>query len=346
MEEHKEHEHHAHEHKEHVSHTHEKKEHHSPKKGMKLKKLQIWQISSGILGLLLLISIFTNGFGPGCAGGATMAAQAAADKAVDFLNNNVLQGQTATVNAVEDIGSLYNIKLEVAGREYDSYVTKDGSLLFPSGISMEETPEQAAPATSTQDFPKTAKPKVDLFIMSYCPYGIQAQQGMYPVAELLGESIEFNVKWVPYIMHGMEEIEENNRQYCIQKEQPTKYVDYMGCFIGSQDATACGTEAGIDEAKISACIVAADEEFHITENYDDKASWLSGRFPIYEVDKEEADALGVRGSPTMFINGVQYGGARTPEAYKAAICNAFEDAPEDCDEVLSSEAAAASGSCG
>ncbi len=331
----------SHEHHEH-SHAHE---HHGKPK---IKKIQMWQIATGVLGLLFIASIFTNGFNSSCGTAGALSAQEAADKAVTFLNANVLEGATATAGAVEEKEGLYNIKLNIAGREYDSYVTKDAKLLFPSGIDMTEE----VPAASTQqqqaaqNLPKTAKPKIDLYIMSYCPYGLQAQQGMYPVAELLGNSIEFNVKWVPYAMHGRKEVDENTRQYCIQKEQKSKYVAYMGCFSTSTDASSCGEEAGIDEDMVAACIEEANEEFKINEDYDAQDTWLSGRFPIYRVDKEEADALGVRGSPTIFINGVQYGGARTPEAYKAAICGAFTNAPSACGSTLSSTAAAASGSCG
>ncbi|MFC1705096.1 DsbA family protein, partial [Nanoarchaeota archaeon] len=242
------------------------------------------------------------------------------------------------------------LKLDIAGREYDSYVTKDAGLLFPSGVSLSEAPEAAAaPAQAqqpSQNYPKSEKPVVDLYIMSYCPYGIQAQKGLHPVMELMGDDAEINIKWVPYIMHGLKEIDENNRQYCIQKEQRSKYTDYVGCFVESQDAAACGKFAGIDEAKVETCIEKSDTEFHITEDYEDKASWSGGRFPVYRVDKVEADELGVRGSPSMFINGVSYGGARTPEAYKAALCSAFDNPPEECEEVLSAEAGAASGSCG
>ena len=331
----------------HHAHTHEHKEHH---KKVKLKKIQMWQISVGVLGVLFIVSILTHGFGPACSGStvAELTSDEAADKAVSYLNSNVLQGATATLKSVEEKGDLYSVKLSIQGKDYDSYITKDGNFLFPSGIDMTEA--AAAPTAPTtppsQDMPKTAKPVVDLFIMTYCPYGLQAQEGLYPVMKLLGDDAEFNIKWVPYIMHGKQEIDENTRQYCIQKGQKSKYVDYVECFVGSKDAGICGVQAGIDEAKVAACVTAADAEFNIEKNFDDNASWLSGRYPIYEVDKAEADALGVRGSPSMFINGVQYGGGRTSEAYKSAICGAFDEPPEECGEVLNSQAAAASGSCG
>ncbi|MBW2983923.1 DsbA family protein [Candidatus Woesearchaeota archaeon] len=326
-------------------HTHEPvHEHKAHAHKKKLKKIQVWQIASGILGILLVVSVLTHGFGPGCAGnaGAELTADEVADKVVTYIEG---QGGTATVESIEEMGNLYSLNLIVAGRSYNSYTTKDGNLLFPSGVDLSEAPEVPSVPESSQDLPKTAKPRVDLFIMSYCPYGIQAQQGLYPVMRLLGDDAEFNVKWVPYIMHGKQEIDENTRQYCIQKEQRDKYVDYVECFVSSKNAAVCGVQAGIDEDMVDACIEEADEEFQITEDFEAEDTWLSGRFPIYRVDKVEADSLGVRGSPSMFINGVQYSGARTPEAYKTAICNAFEEPPEECEEALSTSGGSAEGSC-
>ena len=53
----------------------------------------------------------------------------------------------------------------------------------------------------------------------------------------------------------------------------------------------------------------------------------------------------VTGSPTLIINGEKYLGSRTSEDIKTALCCAFNDAPSECDEVLSSTTQAASGSC-
>jgi protein-disulfide isomerase len=337
--------------------THEKKMHvhheHSHKKQKSISRAQLWQIISAILAVALVGSIMTNGFNPGVGNvAAKLSAEEATEKAVSFLNVNVLQGATANVQAVDEQADLYKLDLEISGQAYESYVTKDGRLLFPSAIALEASaipsqPAQAAQPAQTASYPKTDKPVVDLYIMTYCPYGLQAQTGLYPVMRLLGGDAEFNVKWVPYIMHGRIEIDENTRQYCIQKEQKEKYVDYVECFVGSKDATACGTTAGIDEDMVASCITEANEEFNIDKNFDAEDTWLSGRYPIYEVDKEAADALGVRGSPSMFINGQSYGGARTPEAYKAAVCASFNNPPSDCEGVvLSSAGAAASGSCG
>jgi hypothetical protein len=50
----------------------------------------------------------------------------------------------------------------------------------------------------------------------------------------LGEVADVNVKFVQYIMHGQKEADENVVQYCIQKEQKDKYIDYLNCFLAEE----------------------------------------------------------------------------------------------------------------
>ena len=348
MDEHTKHKGHGHGsvHKGHSHHNSEKS-----KESIKIKKSSMWQITSAILGLLLIVSIFTSGFGFRDGSGkitGMMTADAAADKAVNFIGSNLLaEGQTATLKSVEEDNQLYMVRLEIGGQEFKSYITKDGKLLFPSAIDLEEvesTPQQATPPPSGNVL-KKEKTEVDLFVMSYCPYGMQAQKAMVPVMELLGDKADIKIRFVNYIMHGKEEIDENNVQYCIQKEQGNKMVSYLGCFLESQDSEACLVEAGVDKRKLDSCISEADKQFGIEADYADKGSWSNGRYPKYKVDDGLNNKYSVSGSPTLIINGQSYSGSRTPEGFKQAICAGFEEPPEECEVVLSGAAAAASGSC-
>jgi hypothetical protein len=185
--------------------------------------------------------------------------------------------------------------------------------------------------------PKTDKPKVELFVMAYCPYGLQMEKAYLPVMELLGKKAEMDIKFVSYAMHDKKEVDENTRQYCIQKEQGSKYIAYLTCFTGKDDYKACIASAGVNESKMNACVTKADQEFGITAKYDDKASWLSGRYPIYPVHSAENEKYGVQGSPTLVINGAQVEVGRTPEAVKQAVCASFNKAPSECDKALSTQ---------
>ena len=171
---------------------------------VKMKKAYIWQIVSAVLLISLAVSLM-----PGRISG--LSKDEAAKKAIDFINANMLQGQAAAVlKSAEEKNNLYAIKFDIAGQEYNSYVSKDGSLLFPSAISLEAVAQQAGSQASSQSYPKTDKPKVDLFVMSHCPYGIKAQEILVPVMRLLGESAEIKTRFVSYAMHGKTEIDDNS----------------------------------------------------------------------------------------------------------------------------------------
>lgn len=173
---------------------------------------------------------------------------------------------------------------------------------------------------------------VDLFVMSHCPYGTQAEKGMLPVAKLLGDKIDFNLKFVYYAMHPTSgEVEEQLNQYCIQKEQKDKLFDYLECFLTDSDGERCLDETGIDRTALEACTSAADEEFAITENLEDTSLWLNGRYPLFNINKEENEIYGVGGSPTLVINDEVISGApRDSVSLLSIVCSAFNEQPEEC----------------
>jgi hypothetical protein len=211
----------------------------------------------------------------------------------------------------------------------------------------------AAPAPVPVPVTKSDKPKVEVFVMSYCPYGTQIEKGIIPVVELLKDKIDFSLKFVYYAMHGQKEIDENTRQYCIEKEQSAKLIPYLTCFLNASDSAGCLKSASIDNTKLDACVKAADTQFSISKNFADNSTWLSGRFPKYDVHAAENTKYGVKGSPTIVINGAQASSARDSASLLKTICSAFNKAPSECSQTLSSASpsagfgtAAASGSTG
>jgi hypothetical protein len=349
MEEHndketKSHEHEAHhEHEKKEEHHEHKEEHHGHKK-TKLKKITMWQTATAILGILLIASVFTAGFGikkgTGTSG-ESLTIEEASDKAITYINTNLLQpGTSAKLVSSEEKSDLYNIKMDIGGREFDSYVTKDGGLLFPSVVDLSE--EVEAPSTETQQQPpapdveKSDKPNVELFVMSHCPFGTQAEKGIIPVAELLGDKIDFEIKFVNYAMHGEKEVVEQTNQHCIKTEEPDKFLPYLKCFLKEGDGAACLEETEIDEAKLEACYEATDTEFKITESLEDQSTWSGGRFPLFLINDAECKEYGVRGSPSLVLNGKSVSSARSPAAFLSTICSAFSEPPPECEQQLDS----------
>mgnify|MGYP001318496978 CR=1 FL=1 len=111
-----------------------------------------WKALTGLLVILLIASIFTNGFNfDGSPTGAVVAdvisLQEAEEQALKFVNSNLLQPPfVATVESSSDEGSLYKVSLSVAGQAVDSYITKDGKLFFPQGFDTTATIPSAAPS--------------------------------------------------------------------------------------------------------------------------------------------------------------------------------------------------------
>jgi hypothetical protein len=291
------------------------------------------------IGLVLSLTVFkTAGIG-GSAGALTQDQVKA--KTLAYLATAV-PGQQISIDSIKDEGDIYSMKLNVGGRIYDSYARKDGSLLFPSAMDMNQKIDTTT-AQPAENIPKADKPVVELFVMSHCPYGTQAEKGILPAINALGSKVDFQVKFVYYSMHGEKEVKEELTQYCIRTDQPTKYLKYLACFLndsaGQGSATAsdaCIASLGIDKTKLDSCKTAADKQFSVMANFNDKSTWLNGQFPLMNFDKADNDKYKIGGSPTLVINGVQSSAGRDSASYLTAICNAMNTKAPECDTQLSS----------
>ena len=242
----------------------------------------------------------------------------------------------ATITEANDTYMWLDFNHKLAGKTLTFEITvKDVTKFEPA----EGKDKNVAPTNDVcTDITKSAKPEMEVFVMALCPFGLQMQKGVIPVAELFGDKADIEIKFVNYAMHGKEEIDYNTYQYCIQKDQPEKFWQYLRCFVGNGNHDGCAVQIGLDTAALSACVAVADEEFEITKYYEDKSSWAGGRFPLYKVDDAENIAYGVQGSPTIVINGkVAQVYPRDPETVKTYLCCAFENPPAECSQTLSSE---------
>lgn len=297
--------------------------------------------------------------------GIEMSTADLSNKAEEYLNVNFLKayGATANVTKVTNYGNINALEVNImqngsvvsAG---EVYITNDGEFLLIGQLynmsQKIEQPAQTQPSQQTQQIQKTERPSVKLFVMSYCPYGQQAETAMWPVLDLLGDKINFELHYVIYpaqyyrgyedqycinktycSMHGVGELNEDIRQMCIKENYDysvwSTYIKSVSTSCNYQNVDSCwegvAKQNGIDTELIKSCynenaIKYAEEEMKLNEQY------------------------GVQGSPTLFINDVEYSGGRTPEAYKSTICSAFLQAPDKCSTALSNQGATTSGNCG
>lgn len=306
------------------------------------------QILFGAIALIVIAAIALGAYLLGHK--KTIKPEAAKVLIENYINANLMSpGSTAKVDSVAKENGLYKVMVDIGGtQKVESYATLDGKLFFPQAMKIGESTETtgsdaAAPASASvtpENLPKTDKPVVELFVMSYCPYGTQMEKGILPAVAALGNKINFQIKFNDYAMHGEKELAENLTQYCIQKEQPTKFSNYLTCFLKDSSQSAnCVNNSNVDKDKLDACIAKTDKTYSIMENFKNNKDFR-GTYPGFNVQKEDNAKYGVGGSPTLIINGKETQSNRDSASLLKTICAAFNNQPKECQTSLSSTAPA------
>jgi hypothetical protein len=284
-----------------------------------------WMLSSLILGVLVIILLIAT-FSGNLTGNVTK--EKAADNLIAYLNT--VTDSEITLVDVKDSGDLYLATINYQDQEVPVYLTKDGKY-YTTVLS--PMVSDSSSDTQTTTVPKTDKPSVELYVFTYCPYGLQMEKAMIPAVKLLGSAIDFKIRQIG-AMHGDFEKVEAKRQLCIEKNYPSKFLDYLlafavdtSCSTGADSCVATKvnalyTKLGIDGSKINACMTSEGET-------------------LYNAEVSNAQSNGVSGSPTIVINGVETSLSRSPEAVKGAICEAFNTVPSSCTTTLSTSQASA-----
>jgi predicted DsbA family dithiol-disulfide isomerase len=190
-----------------------------------------------------------------------------------------------------------------------------------------KTKDSGSGAGST---PNANAVKVELFVMSQCPYGVKAEDAIIPALEKFGNNVDLHIDYIGSgadpanlsSMHGPKEVAGDIAQLCALKLAPKNHRKFIACVnkewhsIPDNSAT-CATESGIDAAKFKACTDGADGK-----------SLLAASFKR----SEEAKA---QGSPTIKIGGKDYEGPRGPSDIMRAVCAAYGDKkqPEACSNI-------------
>jgi len=200
----------------------------------------------------------------------------------------------------------------------------------------QDTAAAAAQTEALTDIAKTDRPIVELFVMSHCPFGTQAEKAIIPAIDELGSDVDFRLMFVDYAMHGAIEVNEQLQQYAISEKYPDKLIPYLKEFLVAGDSDAALVAVDLTKDDLAGTVAAADAKFEITKNLEDKSLWMSERYPHFNIHDAEGDKYAVRGSPTLVVNGkVIEGAARTPAAMLETICSGFDSPVEACSALLS-----------
>ena len=303
---------------------------------------------------IVLIALLATGMQP-AGQGSVVPPAACGERTISFINNNlVTAGTSAELISIAEKGGLYEIKCLYQMKEITLYTSKDCTMLFTNAINMNasEASRQAPQVAQAAAAPvKSARPAVDLYVMSFCPYGTQAETVMGPVFELLRTKADIRIRYIATItgttagsvdsLHGPAEANEDLQQLCINKYFPEQYWAYLNTF--NNDCYPSWQNTALLEScrKNTTAALSID-----VEKIDSCAGGAEG-LALLRSDEIASAKDGASASPMLFINGVLYSGSRTPEAYKQAICNSFETPPAECSTILSSQtAASATGGCG
>ena len=134
------------------------------KEGGLFKEISTWKALTGLAIVLLLFSVFTQGFQftPVAGSGSELALKDAETKVSQFVNGNLLQPPfVAQVVNSADVNGLYRVTLSVAGQTVDSFITKDGKLFFPQGFDTSLNPAAEKSKLAGQDAPVVDNVGVD-----------------------------------------------------------------------------------------------------------------------------------------------------------------------------------------
>ena len=181
--------------------------------------------------------------------------------------------------------------------------------------------------------------RLDVFVMSQCPYGTQALDAMEEVLEAFGDEIDFHVQFIATeatpgtfrSLHGQPEVDENIRELCAISYYPAdyKYMDYIWC--RNKDIRSDDWEPCVKEAKMSTSIMRTCAEGDAGIN-------------LHSENIKLGNQLGIGASPTWLVNNKYTFSGIDAETIKVNFCR-YNPGLEGCGETLSATSDVPAGQC-
>ena len=174
------------------------------------------------------------------------------------------------------------------------------------------------------------KVKVEMYVMSKCPYGVQAEQGIQPVLDEIGGNVDFHLDYIATeegdkfnSLHGEPEVKGNIQQLCARKHYPemAKWTGFLACQNEKwqqipEGWEPCAKKMNMDVGKLKSCIDGAQGKDLMRESL------------------KKAKAANAQGSPTIKVGGEEYSGGRSKTDFLRAICAKFPGAkPAPCNSI-------------
>ena len=171
------------------------------------------------------------------------------------------------------------------------------------------------------------KVTVEMYVMSKCPYGVQAEQGIQPVLDEIGANVDFQLHFIATeeggkfnSLHNEPEVKGNIQQLCARKHYPelAKWTGFLACQNENwqkipEGWEPCAKKMNMDEGKLKTCMDGEEGKGLLRESL------------------KKAQAANAQGSPTIKIGGEEYSGGRSKSDFMRAICAKYTGAkPAPC----------------
>jgi len=178
--------------------------------------------------------------------------------------------------------------------------------------------------------------KLDLFVMSQCPYGTRALDAMKEVLPNFGDKINFNIHYIASqiddknfnSLHGQAEVDENIRQLCAKKYNPNEYLDYIWCrnpTIKDPNWEKCAESTALNLVKVKECSTGDEGKKLLTENI------------------KLANELKIKASPTWLLNNNTIFSGIDANKIKTQYCS--KNKVEGCEKTLTTNPQIPQGNC-
>jgi len=246
------------------------------------------------------------------------------------------------VTNIQDIGSIYKVSIYFQGSSINIYASKDGRYLLPNLINL------SAPVTTTsipQFSPVPSDfPDVKLFVMSFCPYGTQAELFMKPIYDTFKNFTNISLIFIVNVngndishvssLHGSLEVLEDARQVCIQKIYGK---DMLWSYVENFDKN-CYPNSVENKDLYTSCTSNEEKKLNINSTLIQNCMNSSEVIQTLKEYQNLTQQYNVYGSPTLVINNSTYNDnfGRSTQAYQKAICLAFLSQPSACSQNLNS----------
>ncbi len=314
--------------------------------GSMFGQVSTWQAVAGILAILLIFSIFTYGFRFSDSDqGEAISLSEAEELALEYINSELLQAPfVAELQDSEEMDNVFRFSLSIGGQVIDSYMTKDGTMLFPQGFEVEGMVDTDATSEGNEEDTSNGVDMVSLMdddavkgdinapvtIVEFsdyeCPFcGKYVEETMPRIIENYVDTgkVKYVFRDFPLSFHADAQ-KAGEAAECAGEQD--MYWDMHDMLFANQDALdvdslkSYAEELGLDTESFNSCLDNGDMAEEV------------------EADMADGAKYGVQGTPAFFINGEMVSGAMPYAVFEDAIETALAEASgEDVVEEVEEE---------